>query len=97
LRNRVTGYEKRKEVILRKLGTDNPVPKLDAFEKKLTEELNSLGIGPMGYGGRTTVLGVLVSEMWRHPASFFVSISYMCWSSRRMDLVLDPTGSAVYR
>ena len=95
--DRVTGFERSKEVILRKLGTPNPDPKLDAFEKKLTEELNTLGIGPMGYGGRTTVLGVLVSEMFRHPASFFVSISYMCWSSRRMDLVLDPSGSALYR
>ncbi|BDU73356.1 fumarate hydratase [Mesoterricola silvestris] len=95
--DRVTGYERSKEVILRKLGTPNPDPKLDAFERRLTEEINTLGIGPMGYGGRTTVLGVLVSEMFRHPASFFVSISYMCWSSRRMDLVLDETGSAVYR
>ena len=94
--DRVTGYERSKEVILRKLGSVNPDPKLDAFEKKLTEELNTLGIGPMGYGGRTTVLGVLVSEMWRHPASFFVSISYMCWSSRRMDLDLDPAGTASY-
>ena len=33
----------------------------------------------MGYGGNTTALGVLVAEMYRHPASFFVSISYMCW------------------
>jgi len=95
--DRVTGYERSKEVILRKLGTPNPDPKLDAFERKLTEEINTLGIGPMGYGGRTTVLGVLVSEMFRHPASFFVSISYMCWSSRRMDLVVDETGSALYR
>ncbi|WP_306600169.1 fumarate hydratase [Geothrix sp. 21YS21S-2] len=95
--DRVTGYERSKEVILRKLGTPNPDPRLDAFERKLTEEINTLGIGPMGYGGRTTVLGVLVSEMFRHPASFFVSISYMCWSSRRMDLVVDETGSALYR
>jgi fumarate hydratase class I len=95
--DRVTGFERSKEVILRKLGTPNPDPKLDAFEKRLTEELNTLGIGPMGYGGRTTVLGVLASEMFRQPASFYVSISYMCWSSRRMDLVLDPLGNALYR
>jgi len=95
--DRVTGYERSKEVILRKLGTPNADPKLDAFEKQLMEELNSLGIGPMGYGGLTTVLGVHVSEMWRHPASFYVSISYMCWSSRRMDLVIEPNGTVVYR
>ena len=95
--DRVTGYEKSKELILRKLGTANADPKMDAFEKDLTNDLNTLGIGPMGYGGVTTVLGVLVSEMFRHPASFFVSISYMCWSSRRMDLVLDAAGTALYR
>jgi fumarate hydratase class I len=90
--DRVTGYERSKAVILRKLGTPNPDPRLDAFEKELTADLNTLGIGPMGYGGRTTVLGVLVEEMFRHPASFFVSISYMCWSSRRMRLSLDAAG-----
>jgi fumarate hydratase class I len=95
--DRVTGYERSKEVILRKLGTANPDPVLDAMEKRLEEEINTLGIGPMGYGGRTTVLGVHIEEMFRHPASFFVSISYMCWSSRRMDLVLDETGRAQYR
>ena len=95
--DRVTGYEKSKEVILRKLGTANPDPKLDAFERRLMEDVNSLGIGPMGYGGHTTALGVLVTEMFRHPASFFVSISYMCWSSRRMELRLDAGGRPSFR
>jgi fumarate hydratase class I len=94
--DRVTGFECSKEVILRKLGTPNPDPKLDAFERQLVEDLNTLGIGPMGYGGRTTVLGVLASEMFRHPASFFVSISYMCWSSRRMTLSLDAAGKPTF-
>jgi fumarate hydratase class I len=90
--DRVTGFEKSKEVILRKLGTANPDPKLEAFERRLMTDLNSLGIGPMGYGGRTTVLGVLATEMFRHPASFYVSVSYMCWSSRRNLLTLDAAG-----
>ncbi len=90
--DRVTSFERSKETIQRKLGSPNPDPKLDAFERQLTDELNTLGIGPMGYGGHTTVLGVLVSEMFRHPASFFVSISYMCWASRRMTLTLDAGG-----
>ena len=94
--DRVTGYERSKELLLRKLGTPNPDPRLDALEKRLAEELNTLGIGPMGYGGRTTVLGVHLAEMFRHPASFFVSISYMCWSSRRMDLVLEPDGRVLF-
>ena len=94
--DRVTGYEKSKELILRKLGTSNPDPAMDAFEKELTADLNTLGIGPMGYGGRTTVLGVHAEEMYRHPASFYVSISYMCWSSRRMTMTLAPDGSVSF-
>ncbi len=94
--DRVTGYEKSKEVILRKLGTPNPDPKMDQFEKEITNDLNTLGIGPMGYGGKTTVLGVLVEEMFRHPASFFVSISYMCWSSRRRVMTIGANGDVSF-
>ena len=91
--DRVVGYERSKEILLRKVGSANPDPALDALETQLTEELNTLGIGPMGYGGRTTVLDVFIEELWRHPASFFVSISYMCWSSRRMTLRIGPDGT----
>jgi fumarate hydratase class I len=94
--DRVSGYEHSKEQILRKLGTKNPDPKMDAFEKQITEDLNTLGIGPMGYGGNTTVLGVHVEEMYRHPASFYVSISYMCWSSRRRTMTIAPNGEVSF-
>ena len=94
--DRVTSYEKSKEVILRKLGTKNPVPTMDAFEKAVTNDLNTLGIGPMGYGGITTVLGVHAEEMFRHPASFYVSISYMCWSSRRMVMNIAGNGEVSF-
>ncbi len=90
--DRVSGYEKSKELVLRKLGTANHDAEMDAFEKELTKDLNTLGIGPMGYGGNTTVLGVHVEEMYRHPASFFVSISYMCWSSRRRTMTIGAKG-----
>ena len=94
--DRATGYEKSKEIILRKLGTPNPDPKMDQFEKDITHDLNTLGIGPMGYGGTTTVLGVFVEEMFRHPASFFVSISYMCWSSRRRVMSIGAGGEVSF-
>ena len=94
--DRATGYEKSKEIILRKLGTPNPDPKMDQFEKDITHDLNTLGIGPMGYGGNTTVLGVFVEEMFRHPASFFVSISYMCWSSRRRVMTIGESGEVSF-
>ena len=94
--DRVVGYERSKELLLRKLDQPNPDPSLADFEEKLLTDINSLGIGPMGYGGKTTLLGLFVEELWRHPASFFVSISYMCWSSRRMKLRIEPTGHAVF-
>ncbi len=94
--DRVTGYERSKELILRKLGTSNPDPAMDAFEKDLVSDLNTLGIGPMGYGGTTTILGVHAEEMYRHPASFYVSISYMCWSSRRMMMTLAADGAVSF-
>jgi fumarate hydratase class I len=94
--DRVSGYERSKEQVLRKLGTANPDAEMDAFEKELTADLNTLGIGPMGYGGNTTVLGVHVEEMYRHPASFYVSISYMCWSSRRRTMTIGADGSVAF-
>lgn len=94
--DRVVGYERSKELLRRKLGTSNSDPALDALERQLMGELNSLGIGPMGYGGATTVLGVFIEELWRHPASFFVSLSYMCWSSRRMTLSIAADGAATF-
>ena len=94
--DRVVGYERSKELLLRKLTTENANPELAAFEKALLADLNSLGIGPMGYGGKTTLLGLFVEELWRHPASFYVSISYMCWSSRRMILRVEANGTAVF-
>ena len=60
------------------------------MEKQLYDEANQLGIGPMGFGGKTTVLGVKMAQMHRLPASFFVSVSYMCWADRRKVMTLLP-------
>jgi fumarate hydratase class I len=51
--------------------------------------LNKLGIGPMGLGGKTTVLGVKIGTAHRIPASYFVSIAYMCWACRRKEMIYD--------
>jgi fumarate hydratase class I len=58
------------------------------MEKQLEEESNRLGIGPMGFGGETTVLGVKIEGMHRLPASYFVSVSYMCWAHRRHRMIV---------
>ena len=81
--DRGTGYTASKEVLYRKLEDTNPDPKLAALEQLLTEESNELGIGPMGFGGKTTVFGTKITGMHRLPASYFVTISYMCWAYRR--------------
>ena len=74
---------KAKEQFFRPLADHNADPELDKMEKQLHREINELGIGPMGFGGKTTVLGVKMAQLHRVPASFFVSIAYMCWADRR--------------
>ena len=78
-----------KEQLFRLLGDTNPDPVLAALEKRLLEECNQLGIGPMGFGGATTVLGVKIGSRHRLPACFFVSIAYMCWACRRASVVIN--------
>src|SRR5579872_5499118 len=87
--DRATGYELSKTQFLRRLEDRNPEPKLDALEQDILKTSNELGIGPMGFGGKTTLLGVKICTANRVPASFFVSISYMCWAYRRQGVTLD--------
>ena len=58
----------------------------NSLEELTYQEANELGIGPMGFGGKTTVLGVKVGAQHRLPASYFVSIAYMCWANRRASM-----------
>lgn len=76
-----------KTQLLRKLYDKNPNKKLDEFEKRMTKELNELGIGPMGLGGRTTILGVKIVVLQRYPASFIVDVSYCCWRCCRGSMI----------
>jgi fumarate hydratase class I len=87
--DRGSSYLASKEVLLNKVEDDNPNPELAALEKRITEEANQLGIGPMGFGGKTTVLGTKITSTYRLPASFFVTISYMCWAYRRRKMTVQ--------
>lgn len=80
--DRGTSYAASKEVFLRELDDENPNESLKQLENQITREANELGIGPMGFGGKTTILGTKISSTYRLPASFFVSVSYMCWAFR---------------
>jgi len=84
--DRGSSYVASKETLLRQLDDENPEQKLAELENRLTEEANQLGIGPMGFGGKTTVLGTKIKGIHRLPASYFVSISYMCWAYRRRQM-----------
>jgi len=90
--DRATGYEFSKRQFLRLIPDRNPVPEFDRLEQDVLNTANELGIGPMGFGGRTTLLGVKIGALNRLPASFFVSVSYMCWAYRRQGVVLDAGG-----
>lgn len=90
--DRATGYELSKTQFLRKLDDRNAVPELDALEQDILETGNELGIGPMGFGGKTTLLGVKIRAANRVPASYFVSVSYMCWAFRRQGVTLEDGG-----
>jgi fumarate hydratase class I len=81
--DRGISYMISKKQFFRKLDDKNPVPELAALEAEILEKANQLGIGPMGFGGKTTLLGVKADWAHRLPASFFVSVSYMCWADRR--------------
>ena len=93
--DRATSYAFSKEQLLRTLNDHNSNPELDALEQEIVATSNQLGIGPMGFGGRTTLLGCKICAVNRLPASYFVSVSYMCWAFRRRGVVLSADGETI--
>jgi fumarate hydratase class I len=83
-RDQVTRVSKAQ--LIRNLLDTNENKVLSQFEKRLLHDINCLGIGPLGFGGRTTALGVKIGVTHRHPASYFVDISLSCWADRRARL-----------
>lgn len=87
--DRGSGQMHAKEQLLRKLDDENPNKELAKLEKDIVKTANKLGIGPMGFGGKTTLLACKIGHLNRLPASYYVSISYMCWAFRRQGIKLD--------
>jgi fumarate hydratase subunit alpha len=85
-----------KAALLRPLDQPNPDPQLAKLEKELYEAANMTGIGPMGLGGKFTVLGVNVEYAHRHPASYPVAVAFQCWAARRASARLHPDGTVEY-
>lgn len=93
--DRGSSYAASKEALLRPVDDENPDADLRHLEDRITREANQLGIGPMGFGGETTVLGTKITSTYRLPASFFVTVSYMCWAYRRRKMMVS-AGSVRY-
>lgn len=90
--DRASGYFLAKRQLFRRLDEVNPSPVLASLEQAVLEDANSLGIGPMGLGGKTTLLGVRIGTACRHPACYFVTVSYSCWATRRYTVELTDEG-----
>ncbi|MGE5341494.1 MAG: fumarate hydratase [Candidatus Omnitrophota bacterium] len=81
-------YALSKEQFFRKIGERSPIKELAELELRLLDELNQLEIGPMGFGGKSTVLDVFIGSQARHPACYIVSVSYTCWAFRRKTMTI---------
>jgi len=93
--DRATGAEYAKRQFLRSLNDHAPEACLATLERQVFADAQKLGIGPMGFGGATTLLGVKIGALTRLPACYFVSVAYMCWAFRRRGVVLNAAGRAV--
>ncbi|WP_318246287.1 fumarate hydratase [Bacillus sp. PS06] len=87
--DRTSGYELAKDQLFRSVEDENSHEELKKLEDYVMENANKLGIGTMGFGGETTLLGCKVGVMNRIPASFFVSVAYNCWAFRRLGITID--------
>ena len=93
--DRTSGYLHAKEQLFRTLDDVNPDSRLAAVEEAVMDEANRLSVGPMGFSGKTTLIGCKIGVLNRLPASFFVSVAYDCWAFRRLGVRLDARTGAI--
>jgi fumarate hydratase, class I len=93
--DRAHGYELAKGQLFRTLDDLNPDPVLAKLEAEIMDEANRLGVGPMGFGGQSSLIGCKITAANRLPASFFVSVAYDCWAFRRLGVHLDAKNGAI--
>ena len=85
-----------KKALLRPLNEPNPDPEIAKIEREIFEAANMTGIGPMGLGGKTTVLGVHIDYAFRHPASFPAAVAFNCWAARKATAKINADGTVEY-
>jgi len=93
--DRTSGYLHAKEQLFRTLDDVNPDARLAAIEDAVMDAANQLSVGPMGFGGNTSLIGCKIGALNRLPASFFVSVAYDCWAFRRLGVTLDARSGAI--
>ncbi|MGG3889482.1 fumarate hydratase [Metabacillus fastidiosus] len=93
--DRTSGYELAKEQLFRHVDDINENEDLRQLEDYIVEKANELGIGTMGFGGETTLLGCKIGVINRIPASFFVSVAYNCWAYRRLGVKINAENGAI--
>ncbi len=85
-----------KKALLRPVGSSNPDPDMARLEKELYAALNGIGIGPMGLGGKNTLLGFHIEHAFCHTASHPVAINIQCWAARKATARIHPDGKVEY-
>lgn len=85
-----------KEALMIPLDAENPDKVLSKLEESLFIRLNSSGLGPMGLGGDTTILGIRIKKAHCHTASLPVAVSIGCWATRRATATIMPDGTVTY-
>ncbi|MBA7696530.1 L(+)-tartrate dehydratase subunit alpha [subsurface metagenome] len=77
-----------KRALLRKVGEPNPDDEVAELEKEILQQVNKLGIGPMGYGGRITALAVHTEVSPTHIATLPAAVNLQCWCARHKEAII---------
>jgi fumarate hydratase subunit alpha len=85
-----------KGTLFKPLNKPNSEPELAKLEQELKDAVNSTGIGPMGLGGKTTVLDIKIDYAYRHPACYPVAVVVQCWAARRATARIDSDSKVEY-
>ncbi len=85
-----------KEALMRPINQPHPEPDIASLERELYQTLNSIGIGPMGLGGTTTLLGINIEYAHCHTASHPVAVNVQCWAARRAKVKIFSDGRFEY-
>ena len=93
--DRAHGYLLAKYQLFRTLNDRNPIPELAKLEAEIMDEANQIGVGAMGFGGKSSLIGCKIGVANRLPASYFVSVAYECWAFRRLGVRLDASSGAI--